>query len=146
VETPLASAPAGGVARRPSGLAAWVLTGAAGLAGFALMRVWVPAEGRENAFCLMRRVLGIPCPGCGMTRAFAHLAKGEWSAALADHPLAPALALELGLLWMAWGAVLAGRPVFAGRRSSWVAPLAIGNLAVLWALWLGRVATGTLPW
>ena len=95
-----------------------------------------------------------------MTRAFAHLAKGEWSAALAVHPFAPVLALELGLLWAGWGARLPGRPVLGGRvlggpvasairagsSPSWTVPLVLGNLAVLWALWLGRAATGTLPW
>jgi hypothetical protein len=95
-----------------------------------------------------------------LTRAFAHLAKGEWTAALAAHPLAPVLALELGVLWGGWGARLAGRPVLggqvlrgpvapatpAGSSPNWTVPLVLGNLAVLWALWLGRAATGTLPW
>lgn len=147
--------------RRPSGAGAWAATGLAALAGFALMHVWVPAEGRENALCLLRRLTGIPCPGCGMTRAFAHLAKGEWSAALAAHPCAPLLALELGLLWLAWGARLRGLAVPASRPAGlpsgagpaapadpagWFLPLVLANLALLWALWLGRAATGTLPW
>jgi len=102
----------------------------------------VPPEGRESAICLLRRFTGIPCPGCGLTRAFAHLAKGEWSAALHDHPLAPLLAAELALLWAAWGAAAAGLV----RLPALVKPevTALAHLAVLVAVWLGRMATGTL--
>jgi hypothetical protein len=85
----------------------------------------------------------MPCPGCGLTRAFAHLAKGEWPEALADHPLAPVLAVELILAWLAWGAALLGR---LPRRRFPVDAVVLANAAVLCALWLGRLATGTLPW
>jgi hypothetical protein len=104
----------------------------------------VPPEGAESSFCLLRRVFNLPCPGCGMTRAFAHLAKGEWGAALRDHPLAPLLAVELGLLWVAWGASLAG--LVRLRLPARLELTLLAHLAVLVAVWLGRVATGTLPW
>jgi hypothetical protein len=79
-----------------------------------------------------------------MTRAFAHLAKGEWSAAVHDHPLAPLLAVELLLAWAAWGLAAAG----LARLPTLAKPelAALGHLAVLVAVWLGRMATGTLPW
>jgi hypothetical protein len=140
----------------------WALTGAAGLAALAALHAWVPPEGARFAFCPLRRFVGLPCPACGMTRAFAHLAKGEWSAAVRDHPLAPVLAAELGLAWAAWGCALAGqlRPArsagmaagsSAGRASRFLALsrpdlVALGHLAVMVAVWLGRAATGTLPW
>jgi hypothetical protein len=47
--------------------------------------------------CPFRAVLGLPCPGCGMTRALVYCAHGDWSAALAFHPLAP---LVFGALWI----------------------------------------------
>lgn len=136
--------PAGPDARRWSGLGGWALAGAAGVAAFLVLRVWVPSEDAGFALCPLRRFTGLPCPGCGMTRAFAHLAKGEWSAAIRDHPLAPLLAAELGLLWTAWGGAAAGLP----RLPIWSKPelAALGHLAVLVAVWLGRMATGTLPW
>ncbi|MFI3176383.1 MAG: DUF2752 domain-containing protein [Eubacteriales bacterium] len=31
-----------------------------------------------QAFCPMVLVTGLPCPGCGMTRAMLYLAQGEW--------------------------------------------------------------------
>ncbi len=103
---------------------------------------WTP-QGGAASFCVLRRAFGLPCPGCGMTRAFAQLARGEWSAAVAFHPWAPVLAVELALGWLLWGAALiAPRPAGWRRR---LGPLLGANLAALAALWLGRLATGTLP-
>jgi hypothetical protein len=121
----------------------WFLTGLLGLAGLAVLYVWVPSGDSSGAVCLSRRLLHLPCPGCGMTRAFAHLAKGEWAAAVTDHPLAPVIALEMILGWLAWGAVVAGRPLRLPVR---VETVLVANAAALCALWLGRIATGTLPW
>ena len=130
--------------RKSSSLGPWLLAGLAALGGFLLFRVWVPAPGSENTVCLLRRLSGLPCPGCGMTRAFAHLAKGEWGAAAADHPLSFLIAVELALAWAAWGLALARRrPV---RMPVWFESAVLAHLAVLVAFWLGRVATGTLPW
>jgi hypothetical protein len=126
----------------------WALAGLAGLAGVLILQVWVPAAGPERSICFSRRVLHLPCPGCGMTRAFAHLAKGEWSAALAAHPLSPVLAVELLLIWLAWGrAALRGLPLPGPLpRPAWVERAVIAHVAVLCALWVGRLSTGTLPW
>lgn len=122
----------------------WSLAGLVALGGAILFHLWVPAPGRENTVCLLRRLSGLPCPGCGVTRAFAHLAKGEWAAAASDHLLAYGLVAELGLGWLAWGAALARRrPV---RLPVPLERLAVAHLAVFAAFWLGRVATGTLPW
>lgn len=130
--------------RRRRGAWLWALAGLAGLAGAAILHVWVPAAGPEGSICFSRRVLDLPCPGCGLTRAFAHLAKGEWTAALAAHPLAPVLALEFLLIWLAWGrSALRGLPP---PRPAWMERAVIAHLAVLCALWAGRLSTGTLPW
>lgn len=122
----------------------WLLAGLLGAAGLAVFHVWVPPDDPAQAICLSRRLLDLPCPGCGMTRAFAHLAKGEWSAALGDHPLAPVLALEAALGWSAWGLALAGRRSL--RLPVRLETVLLANAAALVALWLGRAATGTLPW
>ncbi|MDA2925252.1 DUF2752 domain-containing protein, partial [Acidobacteria bacterium AH-259-L09] len=86
----------------------WLVTGLAVLALWSLLSVWVPPENPQFAICFSRRVLHFPCPGCGLTRAFAHLAKGEWLAAFRLHPLAPFLAPEGAFLWAAWGLMLTG--------------------------------------
>lgn len=121
----------------------WLLAGLTGLAGLAVLHAWMPSGDPSGAVCLSRRLLHIPCPGCGMTRAFAHLAKGEWSAALVLHPLAPVVALEMVLGWILWGAAVFRRPL---RLSVRIETVLVANAAALCALWLGRAATGTLPW
>jgi hypothetical protein len=122
----------------------WLLAGLAGLVGVAVLHVWTPSNDPATALCLSRRLFHLPCPGCGMTRAFALLAKGEWRAAFTLHPLAPVLALEATLGWLGWGAALAVRRPF--HLPAWTDSLVLGHAAVLIALWLGRAATGTLPW
>jgi hypothetical protein len=133
----------GGSRRRA--LALWLLAGS--LAGGAWLAIgWLPRpEGSAYTICALRRVAGIPCPGCGMTRALGALARGDLTSAVAAHPLAIPLVLELAALWL-----LAGWLLWRGR------PLAVpaGPLqaALIWhgvaflAVWLGRAATGTLPW
>lgn len=122
----------------------WAAAVLAALAGLFLFRAWVPAEGPQSSICIFRRATGIPCPGCGMTRAFGHLAKGEWREAVADHPLAPVLALELGLAWVLWGCALAGW--VPSRLPRGFNGFLLAHVPVLVALWLGRLSTGTLPW
>ena len=36
--------------------------------------------------CVFRNVTGLPCPGCGLTRAFLSLIQGRWSDSLRFHP------------------------------------------------------------
>jgi hypothetical protein len=122
-------------------LAGWALAGVLGLAGFVLLHLWTPLGDVRFSLCLWRRLLGIPCPGCGMTRALAHLAKGEWRAALAVHPLAPLVAGELLFGWLAWGAGALG---IRRIRPDGLPPLLLANVALLTALWMGRLAAGAL--
>lgn len=37
--------------------------------------------------CVFRSTIGIPCPGCGLSRAFILLLRGQWQQALHFHPL-----------------------------------------------------------
>ena len=129
--------------------ALWAAAGLAGLAALAGLRAWVPPEDPRLSICLLRNATGLPCPGCGMTRAFAHLAKREWAAAWRDHPLVFPLAAEGAVAWLVWPAWgLAG--VREGRRNLLddprLAPVLLGHAAVLVSFWTGRLATGTLPW
>lgn len=122
----------------------WALAPAAAAAAWAAARGLTLPAGPEGTICLFRRLTEVPCPGCGLTRAFVHLARGEWLAALADHPLAPLVALELAAGWVLWGLALAGR--VWPRSERWLGPWLLAHAALLSALWLGRLATGTLPW
>lgn len=59
--------------------------------------------------CLFRRLAGVECLGCGMTRAMAALLHGEWQAAAELNALSLPLAAALG-------AVVAGDAVRLARR------------------------------
>lgn len=37
--------------------------------------------------CYIKKMTGIPCPTCGMTRSYLHLFRGEFHEAFYDHPL-----------------------------------------------------------
>jgi hypothetical protein len=53
------------------------------------IRVWV---------CAFRELTGLPCPGCGMTRAMSALCKGQLERALSYHPLSPLVFVALLML------------------------------------------------
>lgn len=41
--------------------------------------------------CMSRELLGISCPGCGLTHSFVDLAHGRFTAAIAEHRIGPLL-------------------------------------------------------
>ena len=45
--------------------------------------------------CGCRALFGIPCPGCGLTRSFVHLAHGRWAQSWRAHHLGWLLAAAL---------------------------------------------------
>lgn len=53
--------------------------------------------------CFFNELTGLPCPGCGMTRAVSALLHGDWHTAMLYHPLSPA--------YFAMGVVLAASAV-----------------------------------
>lgn len=129
--------------RRLVGL--WLATGAVGALLFFLLG-WIGLPvGRGFSFCAFRRITGIPCPGCGMTRAMAALARGDFVAALHLHPFAPLVLAQAVALWAKVGeALLRRRPFTLPPRL--LERLMIWQGAAFLVLWLGRLATGTLPW
>lgn len=103
---------------------------------------WVAAGEPAGPACLLREVAHLDCPTCGITRALALLAGGEWRASLAVHPWGAALVLQALAGWAAWT-----RWLFAGGRNPerWIPPVVLANGVALIALWAARLATGTLP-
>jgi len=92
--------------------------------------------------CPSARWLGLPCPGCGTTRAALALARGKLTEAIHWNPAAPALvpAVAALLTYCAFHFVRDGRSRLndAGPRR---ASLAVGAvLTLIWALrWLGML-------
>ncbi len=121
----------------------WLAAGAVGLGAWAVLAVWTPPDDPSATLCLFHRVTGIGCAGCGLTRALALLAKGQWSAAFAVHPLAPVLAVEAAGGWLLGLAVVERRLRAPSLRqvNGWL----IANAVALIAIWVTRLATGTLP-
>ena len=78
--------------------------------------------------CPLRRLTGLPCPGCGLTHAFVSLGHGDIAAALRFNALSLML-FPLGLLWIGWR--LSGRstPSWLSKRQTaflgWFSLLAV---------------------
>ena len=120
----------------------WGLT-AAGLAALAVVAGhWDPVAHPGPTLCLFKRATGLDCPACGLTRAAALAARGEFTAALAMNPGVFVVAAAVAAAWLVWGLRLA-----TGRRwlAGWEPRLALGVAGVLVAIWAARWSTGTLP-
>lgn len=70
------------------------------LAGIGLAQTVLVALRLPGWPCAFRQATGIPCPGCGLSRALALLLRGDFPAALAFHAFAPLVA-ACGLLLVA---------------------------------------------
>jgi hypothetical protein len=54
-----------------------------------------PIDDSPVSLCVFRVLTGIPCPGCGMTRAFIYLGHGNFRNAVVHNPLSLPVALLL---------------------------------------------------
>ena len=103
----------------------------------------IPAIEDGPTVCPFALSTGMACPGCGMTRAASRLLHGDLASAVSLHPLVPAIAL---LAVGGWG-------WFALWKAGEVEPISnrllngilIGTFVALMAVWIARLATGTLP-
>lgn len=77
-----------------------------------------------ESICIYKATLGIPCPGCGMTRALTAFVKGDYPLAFHMHPLWPMIVI--GCLIGLW--------VLATRKEHLIQQLSLGKQAN--RLWL----------
>lgn len=78
----------------------WAAMGAVAWVVISLSR-WLTADGRGHGTheqlglppCRFEAVTHIPCPGCGLTTSFTHMAHFDVVSALRAHPMGPALFL-----------------------------------------------------
>src|ERR1041385_8266886 len=68
------------------------------ICGAALLQLILAFLNYPSWPCPIFHTLGIPCPGCGMTRATLFLVRGEWKEALAMHAFAPVLLVTILLI------------------------------------------------
>ena len=75
--------------------------------------------------CPMKRLLGVPCPTCGTTRAFAELLRGDVFGAFARQPLVMSCSL-LGL------PILLAIRIVSGRKTMAELLATVSRSAVFW--------------
>jgi hypothetical protein len=127
----------GGVPRAPRSTRArrvlLVALGAAAFAGIVFFQIPI---------CPTATFLGIPCPGCGLTRATLELAHGHLGAAVALHPLAPVISPLF-----AWLTAKAAVDYVRGpqarsdddtRRARWTTRIGAALLIALLSVWVVR--------
>ena len=95
--------------------------------------------------CPWAALFGLPCPGCGLTRAASLLVQGEWHAALALHPLSPLLVplVAAALLDAVLEPLSPAQPAAARARlrrcvERWQGPAAWALLLIVLGVWLAR--------
>lgn len=116
---------------------------AAPVRGLTLVAVCAFAFWALDIGCLFRFAMGMPCPGCGMTRAWLALLRGDVAAAFAYHPMFWAVPLAFVLAWLQGELCLLGaRPPrsLPGRMLAPITILEIVLVAALLAAWLVRLA------
>jgi hypothetical protein len=83
--------------------------------------------------CLFRRITGVPCPSCGLTRSWQAAGHGRLRDAIAFHPLGP-----LTMVVAAWLAMdpRAERRLAASGTGGWAA----ATVVAWFASWLWRLS------
>ena len=126
-------------ARANAGAAWAILTGIFG--GSLLLPLPGPdgAVGHLPSICPFYNLTGLPCPGCGLTRAFVCLGHGRWHEALHWHPLGWLVYAVCVMLWVrnglfwGWGVTLLPLPPPAATR------LTFGAAALLLLTGIARI-------
>jgi hypothetical protein len=94
----------------------------------------------------MAEIFGVPCPGCGMTRAILLLGRGDVSASLQMHPLAvpSLLASLLFMVATVWATARLGTPTALWKTSLGRAALVTfaGVQVAILGLWVARMLGG----
>jgi hypothetical protein len=93
-------------------------------------------------FCLMQTLLGIPCPGCGITHALLLAFALHFRESLAANPAGLAIAATIGfqLVGRPW-AILDGRVSnLVTRISGWLGSLSLVCVSAVWVSTLAKLA------
>lgn len=110
-----------------------------GVTAMAAAQVACVAAGVGGWPCPLKSALGIPCPGCGLTRASVSLLRGDFAAGFGTHAFAPVLLLVLAALAVAGLLPAARREAFAGlvsrfERRTKVTYVVLGAMLLYWSV------------
>lgn len=84
---------------------------------------------RLPSVCTFRRLTGLPCPGCGLTRSWALTAHGRMRAAVDRHPFGPPTFAAALLI------VLQGPRAMPTAQLPYGHQRALTGLATSWLMW-----------
>ena len=79
--------------------------------------------------CAFRRMTGLPCPGCGLSRSWTLTAHGRLRAAVGRHPFGPLTFMAASLIVMRGPRAVPMAQLPAGQSR------ALASLAGIWLLW-----------
>jgi len=113
--------------------------GALALASLLAVAAFLPADHPLGfPLCPLKRVTGVPCPTCGMTRAFCNAVQTHWQASLLWHPLGipVVMACLVGAVWLGAEAFQGSRlkPQWRNRMLPPLAVLGIGGILATWVM------------
>lgn len=110
----------------------------------AILQVGLAAAGWRGWQCPIYFIFGVPCPGCGLSRATALFIQGKWQTAIEMHAFAPILAVAVGFLMIT--AIMPGslqqraaQHVAAWERRSGIVTLVVLAMFIYWGLRLSGV-------
>ena len=117
-----------------------------GLAAAAVLQLLLTLAGLHGWQCPFMAA-GCPCPGCGLSRAMAALAVGDWAGAMRLHAMSPAFAAGLLLIVVAGvtGTGCRERIATATARLEAVSGFGVWGLLIAWIYWLSRIVDGGFP-
>ncbi len=109
---------------------------------------YAPCVDRGPVVCPLHGLVGIPCPGCGLTHAFCDLVNGRLSAAAAHNAMSFLLAALFAAALPVAAVELARRKPFAFYRFLYSTRMAWGLAGVVVVYYLGHfvvlIASGRL--
>lgn len=138
--TTTSASTAGSARSRPRILAFLALS-----ALFVVAALWNPSN-KGLPLCGFKLSTGIACPGCGMTRALATLAKGDIAQSVAYHAFAPVVAIGAVGAWMALAiGLVTGRNLMPDLNARRATVALLASIGLFLAYWLFRLWRGTAP-
>lgn len=108
---------------------------------FLISLLYHPADHPTFTICPFKTFTGMDCPGCGLTRAFCALAKGEFHRALQFHLLSPLFFGLFGVWWVYCVLHLVGKEHWARQLAYPFTrrPLIISFTVLLVVTWILRL-------